>query len=256
MYRATQVITLLVALAFPAAASDDGEITVTQSDSGKPIATHQGRRFSLAFEKAMHSFAEKDKADPATGQIVFTGSSSMVGWRTLKQDMAPLPVANRAFGGSNSIQLWYYADRAILPRQPKVIVIYIGDNDMPPKSVTIDSYMKYVKLLVQKVRVSLPHARFAFLASKPSVARWHLWDKYLAANKALKQFCATDPLITYIDITPSLLDEDGVVRQDCYGKDKLHFKKEVYAEWTRIVRPVVERLWAQANAPAPDGETQ
>jgi len=242
-------LALLLLLSVTAAlCQTETEITYETGEDGVRTATHEGRTIRLAFDEQMASFARQDAEDPGKGQIVFTGSSSFVGWKTLKQDMAPLPVTNRAFGGSNSGQLWYYAEQAILPREPRVLVVYIGDNDMPPTDVTVEIYMKYIDLFVQKVRAKLPSTRIAFVSSKPSVARWHLWDKYLLANKALKAYCKAGDKLTYIDITPTLLDEDHVVRPECFVEDKLHLKAEVYAAWTAVVKPVVEQLWAEANA--------
>lgn len=211
------------------------------------VIQHEGRSISLRFEATMTRFAAEDAQGFQKGQIVFTGSSTFVGWKTLAQDMAPLPVTNRAFGGSNSAQLWHYADRAVLAREPKVVVVYIGDNDMVVESVTVENYMKYVRLFIARVREKQPQTRFIFVSNKPSVSRWKHWPKYLEANKALKALCDADPLLEYVDTTPTLLDENGEVRQDCYGKDKTHFLPEVYQEWTKVIKPVLERTWAEVN---------
>ena len=58
-------------------------------------------RSPLFFRGAIADFEAADLKDPpAKGQILFVGSSSFRFWRTLKEDMAPLPVLNRGFGGS------------------------------------------------------------------------------------------------------------------------------------------------------------
>jgi len=47
------------------------------------------------------SYATADRANPPkAGVIVFTGSSSVRFWDTLADDMKPLDVINRGFGGS------------------------------------------------------------------------------------------------------------------------------------------------------------
>src|SRR5687768_181547 len=53
------------------------------------------------FEREIIHFEEIDRAAmPASGGILFVGSSSIRLWKTLAQDMAPLPVLNRGFGGA------------------------------------------------------------------------------------------------------------------------------------------------------------
>lgn len=237
---------VLLALACAAALAAD-DVKLTTAPDGKVTAEHEGRRFALAYDKDMERFAAADAKDPAKGGIVFTGSSTFVNWRTVAQDMAPLPAVNRAFGGSTSPQLWYYADRAVIVRAPKVVVVYEGDNDLIQSSVTVDNYLKYIRLFIARVREKLPETRFLFVSNKPSVARWKAWPKYQEANKQLKALCDADPKLTYVDTTPTLLDDKGEVRQECYTHDKLHFDQPVYQEWTKAIKPVLERVWKDAG---------
>jgi len=249
MTRATAVLSGLVALlALGTQCLGDDQVSIVEGADGIPLATHQGRSFKLSFENYMERFAADDLQRPMTGGIVFTGSSSMVRWLSVEQDMAPMPVRNRAFGGSQSIHLWWYAERSVLPTQPRLIVTYIGDNDMPQQAVDIDNYMKYVGLFLEKVFARDPHTRIAFISNKPSPSRWHLWEKYQAGNAALAELCESDARLTYIDIVPTLLGEDGLPREECYLADRLHLQPEVYVSWTAVVRPVVERLWAEITA--------
>ncbi len=66
--------------------------------------------------------------------IVFAGSSSFVRWNTLVDDMKPLEVINRGFGGSQMSDLDYYAKRIVNVYRPKAVVVYEGDNDLASSS--------------------------------------------------------------------------------------------------------------------------
>jgi len=56
-----------------------------------------------AWEWNIARFEAQDRIHlPQKGACVFTGSSSITFWGTLEQDMAPLPVINRGFGGPKS----------------------------------------------------------------------------------------------------------------------------------------------------------
>lgn len=204
---------------------------------------HEGRFISLDYEADMARFAAEQAAAPVSGEIVFTGSSTLVGWTTLQEDMAPLPVRNRAFGGSDTAQVWWYANRAVLPSRPRLVVVYSGDNDLAQPQVTVANYLKYMGLFVERVHAALPQTRLVLLANKPSVDRWALWPRFQKANSALQALCAADSLLTYVDITGTLLDEAGQVRRDCYGADGLHFLPFVYQAWTRDIKPVLTALW-------------
>jgi hypothetical protein len=236
-------LTLTAALARPVE-----DVKLTDSGKGYQMATHEGRSFSLSYDKNMEGFAKADAAGPQKGGIVFTGSSSMVLWKTVSQDMAPMPAVNRGFGGSTSPQLWWYADKAVLARDPRLVVVYVGDNDLVNDSVSVGNYMKYIRLFRDKVWQHNPRTRLIFISNKPSPSRWKAWDKFQEANRRLERMCSRDPRLTYVDISQTLLDAKGQPRPECFQKDMLHMKPELYREWTKVVRPVVERVWAEIEA--------
>ncbi len=237
---------VLPLLAAAAGAAPSG-VELTPRPEGATVARHEGRVFSLAYEANMERFAGEDAADPRTGGIVFTGSSSIVGWRTVARDMAPLPVVNRGFGGSTSIQLWWYADRAVLARKPRVVVVYEGDNDLCQARVSVGNYMKYMRLFRDEVWAAAPETRLIFLSSKPSPSRWQWWPKFQEGNRRLERMCSRDPRLTYVDLSATLLDAEGQPRRELFLDDMLHIKPETYASWTQVVRPVVERVWREVN---------
>ncbi len=244
MRFAPALLVLSILLAGVANAAPTADVQITENSKGVKIVTHERRSFSLSYEGAMEKFEAAQREHPMVGGIVFTGSSSMVGWRSVVKDMAPLPVVNHGFGGSTSPQLWWYADRCILPLKPRVVVAYIGDNDLAQASVTTGNYMKYIRRLRDELWAADPAIRIVFISNKPSPSRWQHWAKYQDANRRLARMCSRDPRLAYVDISSTLLDAQGQPRPECFLKDRLHMQPEMYAEWTKLVRPVVERFWA------------
>src|SRR4051794_30379867 len=65
----------------------------------------------LQFADAIESFVHQDRAAPPPNEaILFIGSSIFRQWTTVKEQMAPLPVFNRAFGGSRTWEVLHYMD--------------------------------------------------------------------------------------------------------------------------------------------------
>ena len=90
------------------------------------------------WEPSIRKFEEQDKVNPPKlGSIVFTGSSSIARWETLAEEMKPLDVINRGFGGSQYSDLNLYAKRIVIAYHPRAVVIYEGDNDLAPESSKI-----------------------------------------------------------------------------------------------------------------------
>jgi lysophospholipase L1-like esterase len=63
----------------------------------------------------------------------------------------------------------------------------------------------------------------------------------------VRAYCAATPHHTFIDVNPALVDADGHPRLDLYLADKLHFHPPAYVAFTTILKPVLERVWAEAN---------
>ena len=109
--------------------------------------------------------------DPAA----FAGSSSVRLW-DLKKSFPDLNAVNLGFGGSQIPDSTHFAPRLLFPLEPKAVVFYAGDNDLAagrtPTQVR-DDFRAFVKA----VHGRLPKARVLFVAVKPSIKRWELFDE-------------------------------------------------------------------------------
>ena len=204
------------------------------------------------WEGAIRKFEKADRRSPAPkGIIVFTGSSSIRYWKSLKEDMAPLPVLNRGFGGSQIHQVTHYADRIVLPYQPRAVVFYAGENDMAglylsrkksPSDIR-DAYQGFC----QKVHAALPEVPIYYISTKPPKRRLRLWPAMQEANQLVREYCASDKRLHYIDIVPAMLDAEGKPRRDLFKWDGIHLNEKGYAIWKSIVRPILVEAFPQSG---------
>ncbi len=191
-------------------------------------------------ESAILNFEKQDaQSMPAPGGIVFTGSSSFTKWKTAAEDLAPLPIINRGFGGSTFPELIHYADRSIFKYHPKTIVIYC-ENDMfgsKPKSPeqVRDEYVKLTKLIHEKE----PKARIYGVSLKPSPSRWHKRESSIKANKLIQEFIKTDKNHDYINVWDVML-KDGRPDGSIFVGDSLHMNQEGYKRWIKVFKPILD----------------
>jgi len=192
------------------------------------------------FEDAIGAFETQDLAGPPPpGAVLCIGSSSMRFWHdTMADDLQPLTLIRRGFGGSTMLDVLFYCSRVVVPYQPRAILIYEGDNDVDG-GVSAARFMATFGQFVEVVRATLPETRLYVLAIKPSPARWKSWPVMKAANVLLRQGCADDPLLEYIDIASPMLGPDGLPLPEIYLEDKLHLNRRGYEIWTREVRRVM-----------------
>lgn len=202
------------------------------------------------YQPAFDAFAEQDRVTPfAPGGIVFVGSSIFRQWTTVPEQMAPLPVLNRAFGGSRTGDQLARFDQVVTPYAPKVIVYYCGSNDLKAGAVAEAPAAIFARFRAfsERVQATLPQTRVIFVSSTRSpdrVGRWEQVDHYNALARA---YCAATPNRFFVDVNPALVDAAGHPRLELYKEDKLHFHPAAYVEFTRIIRPALERVWTDVS---------
>lgn len=194
----------------------------------------------LKFEKDIAKFeAADEQAMPPQGAVVVAGSSSVRMWHgQLAQDLAPLTVVGRGFGGSNMNDLLYYSDRIILKYQPRAVVIYEGDNDIA-QGVSPTLIAQTFEKLLDKIDKARPGCRVYILAVKPSLKRWAMWPQMQALNKRFAAIAKSNPNVTYLDIATPMLGDDGTPNPALFVNDGLHLNRAGYELWRDTIRPVL-----------------
>lgn len=182
-------------------------------------------------------FTAADAAQPpAAGGVVFVGSSSIRLWTTLAEDFPGVPVINRGFGGSEMADSAFYADRIVIPYQPRLVVVYAGENDIAagksPETVLAD-----FQAFRAKVHAALPATRIIYLSCKESPSRAKVRAQVRAANRLIAADCATDARCTFVDVATPLNDAAGGYRPELFREDQLHLLPAGYAIWTRVLAP-------------------
>lgn len=198
------------------------------------------------FESQIVEFEKADSLNGyQTGSILFTGSSSIRMWKTLSEDMKPLPVLNRGFGGSTIPDVIYYADRIILPYHPKILVLYCGENDLANDEAKSSLALKNFKEFHQYMKSKLPDTEVFFIAIKPSIRRWNYWPKMRKANDKIIKYIDKLDNYHFIDTASKMLDKDGVVLQDIFIDDNLHMNEKGYKIWTRTIKPILQEYYSE-----------
>lgn len=183
---------------------------------------------------AKYEMQDRESPPPAAG-IVFVGSSSIRLW-DLKKSFPDLPVINRGFGGSGIGDSVRFADRIVLPYRPRIVVVYAGDNDLA-RGLTPEQVSHDFEQLVHKIHAALPQTRVIFIGIKPSLARWKLVAEGRTANKLVADFAQQHDHITFLDVGPAMLGEDGMPRKELFVQDGLHLNAQGYQVWSDLLRP-------------------
>lgn len=178
------------------------------------------------------------------GSVLFIGSSSIRLW-DLESSFPDTGAVNHGFGGSEVADSVHFFARIVKPLQPRMIVMYAGDNDIA-KSKTAERVHRDFREFRKLVKRDLPEdTKLGFIAIKPSIKRWNLSEEMAKANGLIAADCSADDHMEYIDIWNPMLGADGRPRPELFAADGLHLNEAGYELWTSIVN---NRMFSESAA--------
>lgn len=194
---------------------------------------------STEWESQVVAFETRDATQPPPkGETVAVGSSSIRLWSTIRSDLAPAVVEPRGIGGATTIDVLYYLERLVLVHEPRRVLLYAGENDIAGGRAPRD-VLATTQEIVSRIHQRLPSTRVVLMSVKPSILRWDKWPRMAEANGLLAAFAATDPRISYVDVSSALFGADGLPARENFADDLLHLSKHGYEVWTSLLRPVL-----------------
>ncbi|QDU66163.1 GDSL-type esterase/lipase family protein [Engelhardtia mirabilis] len=193
----------------------------------------------------IEAFERQDLERPFDkGGVVFVGSSSIRLWSSLQEDMDPVPVLNRGFGGSRLADSVRYSDVLVGKHDPSLAVVFSGTNDLAGSDAkSADEVVELFRLLVEALRASDADLPIVYIAITPTLAREQHIETVRDANRRIRAVCDADERLEFIDPTADLADADGRPDARYFRADRLHLNEAGYAIWTDHIRPVVQGLY-------------
>ena len=199
-----------------------------QVDPAPPQATRR--------EKELAAFDAADRAaPPARGGIVFVGSSSIVDWDVARH-FPEWTITNRGLWGSTLADAVQLAGRLVLPYEPRLVVLYAGDNDINAGRLAEQVAVDFDRF-VRAVHAKLPQTRIVYIGIKPSLDRWSQIDRMRAANRMIRAICERDDRVAFVDVDGAMLGWDERPRRELFVPDGLHLSPEGYRLWSTLLRP-------------------
>ena len=183
------------------------------------------------------AYEQMDRTNPQSqGALLFIGSSTILGWKTLAQDFPEHHVINRGFGGSQIVDSTYFAERIIFPYHPPMVLLRAGANELEAGKSPEQVFADFQKFEVN-VHSILPEAKIVFISLSPTIARWSQANKEKQLNTMIEQFIKGTPRLQYIETYDISLGPNGQPRPELFLADKLHFNAGGYKLLADRVRP-------------------
>lgn len=188
--------------------------------------------------------AQERTASPSNGGILFVGSSIFQYWTHLTEQMAPLPVLNRAIAGFRTEDMLDEMPRLVLPYKPRIVVYYCGSNDISAGD-SADPIIERTKRFITILAERSPGTLFYYtsiLKAPEKMDRWNIVD---AVNREMQHYSQQTKNVGYIDLNPVLFNSRGALRMELFLPDQLHFRpgSSAYPEFAQIVKPILTKAW-------------
>ena len=188
--------------------------------------------------REIRRFEKSDRRKlPSQHAVVFVGSSTIRYWSTLADDMSPLAVIQRGFGGSRMLDSVHYADKIVIPYNPSAVVMFSGTNDIAGKTPKSAEYVSgKFKEFCAVIHASLPQIPIYYISITPTPGRWKHWPTIQKANRLIEQYTDSDKHLYFIDTTSYFLAETGLPQRKLYRWDRIHLNSSGYEVLTVAVR--------------------
>jgi hypothetical protein len=181
---------------------------------------------------------------PAPGGVLLVGSSNFRKWTNAVTDLAPLPVTNRAFGGSQTSHQLMFFDQVVPPCRPGLVVWYCGSNDIKGKK-DATSILERTEEWISRVK-QMDSAAAVLLVSVIRAPQKHRDGQVAvvdAVNRGYEEIARSKEGFFYVDVNPALQSPTGESRAELYVADGLHLNVKGYHQMTTLLKPAIEKHW-------------
>jgi len=181
---------------------------------------------------------------PEHSGIVFTGSSIFQFWTRLREQMAPLPVLNRAIAGTVTQDMLNRIGQLVLQYQPRIVVYYCGSNDISAGE-DAGPIIERTKRYVLALHEALPNTFFFYTSIQKAPEKRARWDVVDAVNREMERYSREALDVGYIDLNPVLFDNQKKLRESLFLPDGLHFRPDstAYLEFSQVIKPILTKAW-------------
>lgn len=173
--------------------------------------------------------------------LVFYGSSTIRLWKNLAQDFPTWNTLNLGFGGAFIHSLNDYFDELFHHLTPKVLVLYLGGNDL---TLGFSAAKIVIEILnfIDRVHLKFPNTKILNVSIKPSFERQHELTKIKEINSQLREKTQKLAYVSQIEFYDSLM-ENNRINEGYFLQDGLHLSPEGYKLLEQAIKQKLHQLF-------------
>lgn len=206
-----------------------------------PVYRADETKWLQRFQHDMDKY-EKENAELTdfSCDVLVLGSSSVNLWHNIHNDLAPLKIIRRSYGGSTVRDNIYNYNTIARGYSPRKIAFYI-ENDLgnSKESISPGELYDLFRVFIQMLQRDYPQIPIYIISLKPSFNKQYQIPDQLIVNSLLADYAQRTPFVNFLDITQPMYDAQGNLREDIFIEDRLHMNQKGYDLWTAIIKPAL-----------------
>ena len=167
----------------------------------------------IASRSVVRAYSGRRTAPPPQVRFSWRAILKFYRWKTLHEDLPGYTIINRGIDSFTTEDLVFFAGRLVLPYKPRLIVLHVGGNDVN-NGKTPEQVLSTFQAFVREVRAALPAVPIAFSSLAPGPDAEGQAALRKETNLLIKNYVATEPGLTFIDLWTESFTPDGQPRED------------------------------------------
>lgn len=195
------------------------------------------RELAKEWEDDVAKISANNALEGSAEHVLFMGSSSFRLWDSIADDMAPVRVVRRAFGGAKYRDLAIYAPECVRGLKFGRAMVFVAndirgkDDDNDP-----DTVARFARIVIAALRREQPDVKIYLVAVTPTESRWEYWPLIQQVNQRLQAIAESEPGVLFVPTAHAYLNTDGKPRAELFREDRLHLNADGYRIWAEILK--------------------
>ena len=223
-------------------ADQNGTITVVDNSANLVVTPSDYETKAANYEANGTEFEDH--------RIMLAGSSSIENWKDSATDLKPMTTYNHGIGGT-TVEQWRdkLNQRLVYPYSPKIIVYYVGVNNMKDGKNTGQETGTWLTEMFDDVHAHLPNTHIYYILVNELPGFRNRQQQFDIANEICLTYQSNhSDYFTAINAGTGLLKENGEPNQAFFLFDGIHMSLAGYAIWGKVIKDKLIADFRKTNA--------
>ena len=192
--------------------------------------------------KALNYEAKVNSGENENYRVMLAGSSSIEYWENSKTDLEPIVSYNHGIGGT-TVEQWadQLNERLVYPYKPKLVVYYVGINNVINAGQSINIIDEHLTDLFNKTHAAMPNTKVIYILMNLLPGYSNHTATINGVNQKVREYKQNNSAdwLTLVNPGEALLKENNQPNAAYFRTDGLHLSNYGYSIWGGIIKETI-----------------